>query len=144
MIFRRDAQFERSARIVLVLYAGAFLGQAHCVLHSSHMESGMEAGMEGSAPHVSASMATHALPPPAAHALFSMVAHSSSEHGGHSDATGQIHGGACAVVACGSAITANPDHGLGPMSGVSNTSVAYLGGIAPPDAEMVPPPPRLG
>jgi hypothetical protein len=140
MLVRRDARFERSARIVLGLYAGAFLSQALCVLHSSHMES----GIQGPALHTLSSMATHESPSPASQARFSMMAHNSSEHDGHSDGTAQTDSGACAVLACAAAITASPDHGLGPMNRVSSDSVAHLGDTGLPDAEMVPPPPRLG
>ncbi len=121
MTFVPNTPLLRVTSMVLVFYVGAFFGQTLCVLHSSHMES----AMEGLA---------------AAHASSSMVAHSPSQHDEHS---GQDHSGACAVVACGSAVTASVDHGLGPRNPVLNTSVAYLGGVTAPDVRMVLPPPRL-
>ena len=128
MIFIPDTVLLRSTSIVLTLYVGAFLGQAPCVLHASHGESPMRAGMDH----------------PAVHASSSTAAHSPSQHGEHPGPPAENHSGGCAVVACGSAITATLDHGLEPLSRLSNDHVAYLGGITRPDAETVPPPPRLG
>jgi len=128
MIFIQDAVLERASAIMLALYIGAFLGQAVCALPASHLQSRMGAGMDHPTGQLSASMATHG----------------QAQNGGHSSAPGQDHSGACAFVACASAITATPDHGPEPMNEVFNTQVAYLGGMTPPDAEMVPPPPRFG
>ncbi len=141
MIFLPDTPRQRTALTVLTLYAGAFLGQALCVLHPSElhpsdMESQMGTAMEGHEAHGSASMAMPA--------SSSVAAHSPSQHGGHSGAPGPNHSGVCAVMACGSAVTTTLDDSLGPVSGISTAQVAYLGGAAPPEAEMIPPPPRLG
>ncbi len=125
---------------VLTLYLGAFLGQTFCALHTSHVGS----GMDGSAAHAPSSMATHASPSTPVQALSLTVAHSPSHHGEHSDAPAPDHTSMCAAIACASALTATPDHDLEPMNRVSHAHVAYLGGTVPPDAEMVPPPPRLG
>ena len=133
MILAPDILLRRVTSVVLTLYVGAFLAQALCVLPSSHVGPGMEGP----------STAVHASSP-AAVPSSSMAAHSASPHGAHSGALGESHSGLCAVVACGSAIATSPDHGLGLMSRVSNAFVVYLGGIVPPDAEMVLPPPRLG
>ena len=143
---------QQATSIVLALYVGAFLGQALCVLDTSHVESLMGSGMDGSAAHASSSMATHessstathASPPTATYASSSMAAHSPSQHGEHSGAQGPNHAGMCSVMACGSAVTTTPDDGFGPLGRFSGAQVAYLGGRLPPDAEMVPPPPRLG
>ncbi len=123
MISVPDTLHQRVTSAVLCLYIGAFLSQALCVLHASNVESGMDG-------------------PPAVHALAPMANHGSS-HSEHSDATGHDHSGGCAVVACGSAITA-ADHNLGPVDQVSKIGGVYHGGTIPPDTEMVPPPPRLG
>ncbi len=128
MISIPDTVLQRATSIVLVLYVGAFLGQALCVLHASHVESRMGAGMDR----------------PAAHASASMAEHGPSQHGEHSGTPGENHSGTCAMVACASGITVTREHGLGPSDRVSIAQVAYLGGMMPPDAEMVPPPPRLG
>ena len=131
---------QQVSSIVLTLYLGAFLGQTFCVLPTSHVGY----GMGGSAAHASSSMATHASPPTATYASSSMAAHSPSQHGEHSGAQGPNHAGMCSVMACGSAVTTTPDDGFGPLGRFSGAQVAYLGGRLPPDAEMVPPPPRLG
>ena len=152
MIFMPDTVLQRATSILLVLYVGAFLGQALCVLHGTHMDSRTDAGMDrptaeassSTTHHASPSMATHALPSSEVHASPSMAAHSPSQHGEHSGTPGRHHSGACGAVACGSAITAMIDHSLHPMSQVSNNRVAYLRGMMPPDTETVPPPPRLG
>ena len=123
MILIPDTVLQRATSIVLVLYAGAFLGQALCVLHASHVECRMG---------------------PTAHASASMAEHGPSQHGEHSGTPGGNHSGECAMVACASGITVTREHGLGPVDRVSIAQVAYLGGMMPPDAEMVPPPPRLG
>lgn len=128
MIFIQDAVLERASAIMLVLYIGAFLGQAVCALPASHLESRMGAGMEHPTAQASASMATHG----------------QSQNGEHSSAPGQDHSGACAFVACASAITATSDHGPESMGEVFGQHVAYLGGMMPPDGETAPPPPRLG
>ena len=59
MIFIPDTVLQRSTSIVLMLYVGAFLGQALCVLHASHGESRTGAGMDHPAVHASSSMAAH-------------------------------------------------------------------------------------
>lgn len=128
MILIPDTVLQRATSIVLVLYVGAFFGQAFCALHASHVESRMGAGMDR----------------PAAHASASMAERSPSPHGEHSGPPGKNHSGACALVACAPAITATCEHGLGPIDRVPIAQVAYLGGMMPPDAEMLPPPPRLG
>lgn len=128
MMLKSDAVLKRASAIMLVFFVWAFLGQAVCALHASHLGFPMGAGMDH----------------PTAQASASMTAHGQSQHGERSSAPGQDHSGACAFVACASAITATPDHGPEPMNEVFNTQVAYLGGMTPPDAEMVPPPPRLG
>jgi hypothetical protein len=129
---------------VLALYVGAILGQARCLHHASDMESHIDAGLDGFAAQASSSMAPHGSPPTGGHSSSSRTTHGSSQHGEHPGAPGPDHSGACAMVACASAITATPDYGLGPMNKVSNAAVAYLGVVIPPDTEMVPPPPRLG
>ena len=152
MILIQDTLLKRSATIVLVLYVGAFLGQALCVLHTSHMESGSEIGANGPPAHVASSMEAHAAssmetyasPSTAMYATPSMSTLGSSHHGEHSGAPEPSHSGVCAVVACGSAVTTTTDHGLETMSLVSNFQLVYLGGAPPPEAEMVLPPPRLG
>jgi len=152
MISIPHTPLQGATSIVLALYVGAFLGQALCVLDTSHVESLMGSGMDGSAAHASSSMATHASssmathasPPTATYASSSMAAHSPSQHGEHSGAPGPNHSGLCAVMACGSAVTTTPDDGLGPLSRFSGAQVAYLSGRMPPEPEMVPPPPRLG
>ena len=138
MISVPDPPLRRASSIVLALYAGAFLGQAFCVLHSSHVESGMGSSM---ASHAS-SMATHA---------SSVATHASSttavgpfQHGEHSGASGPAHTGVCGAVSCASALTATPYHDPGPMNPVSHPYVAYLDGKVSPNVETVPPPPRLG
>ena len=128
MIFIQDAVLERASAIMLVLYIGAFLGQAVCALHASHLESPMGAGMDH----------------PMAQASTAMTAHGQSQQGEHSSAPGQVHSGACAVFACASAMAVDADHGFEPLNSVLGVHVAYLGGMTPTDAEMVPPPPRLG
>ena len=140
MIFIRDTQLQRSASIVLFLYAGAFLGQARCALHGSHME----ASMKRPVAQDPSSMANHAPLSTVVHPAISVAAHNPSQPGEHSSAPGENHSGACAVAVYGSAVTAISHHGLEPMGRVSIAHVAYLGGMTPPDAEMVPPPPRLG
>ena len=140
MIFIRDTQLQRSASIVLVLYAGAFLGQAQCALRGSHME----ASMERPVAHAPSSMANRVPLSTAVHVAISIAAYNPSQPGEHSSAPGEDHSGPCAVAACGSAVTAISHHGLEPTGRVSIAHVAYLGGMTPPDAEMVPPPPRLG
>ena len=151
---------QRATLIVLALYVGAFLGQTLCVLHTSHVESLMGSGMDGSAAHASSSMATHASSSMMTHTWASMATHPSlatavhapssmaalnpSQHGEHLGAPGPDHTGVCAAVSCASGLTATPDDDLGLMNQVSHAHVAYLGGTMPPDAEMVPPPPRLG
>jgi len=134
MISVPDTPFRRASSIVLALYVGAFLGQAFCVLHSSHVESGMGAGMDA-AGHVSSSVATHA---------SSAAALGPFQHDEHSGASGPAHTGLCGAASCASALTATPYHDPGPADPVSHSYLAYLGGKVPPDAEMVPPPPRLG
>jgi hypothetical protein len=124
MISVPDTPLRRASSIVLALYVGAFLGQAFCVLHSSHVESGM-----------GSSVATHA---------FSTAAVGPFQHGEHSGASGPAHTGVCGAASCASALTATPRHDPGPVDPVSYSYVAYLGGKVPPEAEMVPPPPRLG
>lgn len=136
MIFIPDTVLQRATSILLVLYVGAFLGQALCILHGTHMDSPTDAGMDRPTADASSSTTHHASP--------SMAAHSPSQHGEHSGTPGRHHSGACGAVACGSAITAMIDHSLHPMSQVSNNRVAYLSGMMPPDTETVPPPPRLG
>ena len=74
MILIPDTVLQRATSIVLVLYVGAFFGQAFCVLHASHVESGMGAGMDR----------------PAAHASASMAERSPSPHGEHSGPLGKI------------------------------------------------------
>ncbi len=139
MILMSDTVLQRVTSVVLTLYVGAFFAQALCVLHSSHMGSSEVEGHPIA--HASHSTTT----PYSTTALSSsMAAHGPSQHGEHSGAPGESHSGACAVVACASAITAASDYGPRPMSRVSNPSVAYLGSTLPPEAEMVPPPPRLG
>ena len=140
MIFIRDTQLQRSASIVLFLYAGAFLGQARCVLQRSHME----ASMERSVGHAPSSMVKHAPLSTVANTATSVAAYHPSQPDERSSAPGENRSGACAVVACGSAVTAISQHGLEPMGRVSIAHLAYLGGMTPPDVEMVPPPPRLG
>ncbi len=144
MIFKAEAPLHRATSIVLALYVGAIVGPALCVLHASDMESRMAAGLDGFTAHGSSSMATHESPPTALHASLSSATFCSSQHGEHPGARGPDHSGACAVVACTSAITATPEHGVGQIDRVFVAHVAYLGGVIPPDAEMVPPPPRLG
>lgn len=136
MIFMPDTVLQRATSILLVLYVGAFLGQALCVLHGTHVDSRTDAGMDRPTADASSSTTHHASP--------SMAAHSPSQHGEHPGTPGRHHSGACGAVACGSAITAMIDHSLHPMSQVSNNRVAYLRGMMPPDTETVPPPPRLG
>jgi hypothetical protein len=138
MISVPDTAFRRASSIVLALYVGAFLGQAFCVLHSSHVESGMGSSM---ASHTS-SMATHA---------SSVATHASStaalgplQQGEHSGASGPAHTGVCGAASCASAVTAATYHEPGPVDPISYSYLAYLGGKVPPDVEMVPPPPRLG
>ena len=152
MIFKPDAPLRRATSIVLALYVGAILGQVLCVLPAADMESPMGAGLDGIAAHASSSMGAHASSPTAVHTSSSRATHSPSQdgdhrgehHGEHPGTRGPSHSGACAVVACASAITATAEHGLGPTARVFVAHVAYLGGMMPPDAEMVPPPPRLG
>ncbi len=124
MISAPDTPLRRASSIVLALYVGAFLGQAFCVLHSSHVEFGM-----------GSSMATHA---------SSTAAVGPFQHGEHSGASGPAHTGVCGAASCASALTATPYHDPGPADPVSHSYLAYLGGKVPPDAEMAPPPPRLG
>ena len=131
-----ETVLQRVTSVVLVLYVGAFIGQAFCVLHSSPMGAGMEGH---SVAHASPSMAVSS-----SSKAMSPSAHSPSQHAEYSGGPGEIHSGMCAGVAWGSAIKTTADHGLGLMSRVSNTSAAYIGGMMPPDVEMVPPPPRLG
>ena len=128
MIFILDAVLKRASSIMLVFFVGAFLGQAVCVLHVPHVESRMGAGMDH----------------PTAQASPSMAVHGQSQHGEHSSAPGQDQSGACAVFACASAMAVDADHGFEPLNSVLGVHVAYLGGMTPTDAEMVPPPPRLG
>ncbi len=135
MISVLDTPLHRASSIVLALYVGAFLGQAFCVLHSSHVESGMASSMDGSAAHVSSSVAAHA---------SSTAGLGPFQHGEHSDASGPAHSGVCGAASCASALTARPYHDPGPVDPVSHSYLAYLGGKVPPDVEMVPPPPRLG
>ena len=152
MIFIPEAPLHRATSIVLALYVGAILGQVLCVLPMSDMESPLGAGLDGfgahssssMANHVSSSMANHGSPPTAVHESSSRASHGPSQHGEHAGRRGPDHSGACAVVACTSAITATPEHGVGPIDRVFVAHVAYLGGVIPPDTEMVPPPPRLG
>lgn len=144
MIFIPEAPLHRATSIVLALYAGAILSQALCLLHASGMESRMGAGPDSSFARASSSIAAHGSPPTPASAPSSFTMHSPFQHGGHAGRRGPDHSGACAVVACSSAITATPDHGLVLTQGISNVHVAYLGEVMPPDAEMVLPPPRLG
>ena len=131
MISVPDPPLRRASSIVLALYIGAFLGQAFCVLHSSHVESGMGSSM---ASHAS-SMATHA---------SSTDAVGPFQHGEHSGASGPAHTGVCGAASCASAVTATTYHEPGPVDPVSHSYLAYLGGKVPPDVETVPPPPRLG
>ena len=162
MISIPDIVLQRAASIVLALYVGAFLGSTFCVLHTSHAQS----GMGGPATHVSSEMATHVSSSVAPHTSSSMATHTSSSmtthtssstqvHATswatgpapshqHSGTTGPAHTGVCAAVSCASAVTATPFDDLGPMNRVSRAQVAYFAGTVPPDAEMVPPPPRLG
>jgi hypothetical protein len=149
MISVPDPPLRRASSIVLALYVGAFLGQAFCVLHASHVESGMGSSMGGSAAHVSSSVATHASSA-AAHAS-SMATHASSigaldpaQHDERSGASGPAHTGVCGAASCASALTATIYHDPGPLDPVSYSYLAYLGGKVPPDTETVPPPPRLG
>ena len=135
MISIPHTPLQRTTSIVLALYVGAFLGQALCVLPTSHVESLMGSGMDGSAVHASSSMETHA---------SSMGALDPAQHDEHSGASGPAHTGVCGAASCASALTATPYHDPGPVDPVSYSYVAYLGGKVPPDAEMVPPPPRLG
>ena len=144
MIFIPEAPLHRATSIVLALYVGAILGQTVCVLPASDMESRMGAGLDGFAARPSSSMATHGSPPTAVHASSSRATHGVSQHGVHPGSRGPDHSGACAVVACTSAVTATPEHGLGPIDRVFVAHVAYLDRMMPPDTEMVPPPPRLG
>ena len=128
MILKSDAVLKRASAIMLVFFVWAFLGQAVCALHASHLGFPMGAGMDH----------------PTAQASASMPAHGQSQHGEHPSAPGESHSGACAQGACGSAVTATAYHGIEAMSRDSNNRVPYLGGIVPPEAEMIPPPPRLG
>ena len=160
MIFIPEAPLHRATSIVLALYVGAIVGPALCVLHASDMDSQMGAGLDGFAGHASSStaaggapptgvhasssMATHGSPPAVVHAPPSMAVHDTSQHGAHTDASGEDHSGVCAVGACGSAVAAQPDHGLESMTRFSNPRVAYSDGTMPPEAETVLPPPRLG
>ena len=144
MIFIPEAPLRRATSIVLALYVGAILGQARCLHHESDMESRMDAGLDAFATQASSSIAAHGSPQTAGHASSSRATHGPSQHGEHPGAPGPDHSGACAVVACTSAITATAEYGLGPIDRVIVTHVAYLGGMMPPDTEMVPPPPRLG
>ena len=114
MNFRRDIQFRRSPVIVLVLQSGALLGQALCVLHRSHMESDP---MEGMAAHAPSSTAGHTQPT-VTYVSSSMAVHVTSQHE-HTTPYGETHSGACAVVACGSAVTVTPDHRLQLMGRLS-------------------------
>ena len=141
MISIPDTPLRRASPIVLALYAGAFLGQAFCVLHSSHAESGMASHASSVETHAS-SVAAHA---------SSVATHASStaavgavQHGEHSGASGPAHAGVCGAASCASAVTATTYHEPGPVDPVSHSYLAYLGGKVPPDVEMVPPPPRLG
>jgi hypothetical protein len=139
MVLMSDTVLQRVTSVVLTLYVGAFFTQALCVLHSSHMGAGVE-----DHPVTHASPSTTAPSSSTTALSSSMAAHNASQHGEHSGAHGESHSGVCAVVACASAMTAGSDYGPGLMSRVSNPSVAYLGSTLPPEAEMVPPPPRLG
>jgi hypothetical protein len=157
MIFIPDSVLQRVTSIVLVLYVGAFLGQALCALHESHGESRTGAGAHGASTHAatthyaSASMVVshgsmvffHGSNSTGAHVSASMTANDQPHQGAHSSSHGQDHSGACSEVACASGVTATSDHGLAQMNAVSSARVAYRGGMMPPDAEMVPPPPRL-
>ncbi len=134
MISIPDTPLRRASSIVLVLYAGAFLGQAFCVLHSSHAEFGMASHASSVETHAS-SVATHA---------SSTAAVGSVQHGEHSGGSGPAHAGVCGAASCASAVTAATYHEPGPVDPVSHSYLAYLGGKVPPDVEMVPPPPRLG
>ena len=136
MIFIQKAPLRRATSIVLALYVGAILGQVLCVLPAADMESPRGAGLDGIAAHASSSRATHN--------PSQDGDHRGDHHGEHPGTRGPSHLGACAVVACASALTATAEHGLGPTARVFVAHVAYLGGMMPPDAEMVPPPPRLG
>jgi hypothetical protein len=127
MIFIPDTLLQRAASIMLLLYVGAFLGQALCVLPTSHMESRIEVGVD-----INMEVGGNA-----------SAAHAASQHGEHSGPPEQSHSGACAVVACASAVTTTPDHSFARMSRVSTPVVAYADGTMPPEAEMVLPPPRL-
>ncbi len=131
---------QQVSSFVLTLYLGTFLGQTFCVLHASHVGP----GMDSSAVHAPSSMATHVSPSTPVQVLSSMAAHSPSHHGEHSGPIAPDHTSMCAAIACASALTATPDHDLEPMNRVSPAHVAYLAQRIPPDAEMVPPPPRLG
>ena len=157
MIFVANTLRQQTAVTVLTLYAGAFLGQALCVihpseLHPSDMESKTGTSMEGHVAHGSASMAMPgsssttmaASSSSAILASSSTAAHSPSQHEGHSGTRGSNHSGVCAAMACGSAVTTTLDEDLGPLSRAASAQVAYLSGGAPPEAEMIPPPPRLG
>ena len=140
LILMSDTVLQRVTSVVLTLYVGAFFAQAFCVLHSSHMGSSEVEGHPIA--HASPSMTA---PSSSTTALSSsMAAHGPAQHGEHSGAHGESHSGICAVVACASAMTATSDYGPGPMSRLSNASVAYLGSATRPEAEMIPPPPRLG
>ncbi len=152
MISIPDTLLQGATSIMLALYVGAFLNQAVCVLHASHVEAPMASSMDASAAHASSSMATHtsssmaihASPSVAVGAPSSMTVLHPSQHGEHSGAPDPDHSGVCAAVSCASALTATTYQDLEPMNRVSPAHVAYLGQRIPPDAEMVPPPPRLG
>jgi hypothetical protein len=144
MIFIPEAPLNRATSVVLALYAGAILGQAFCVLDVSDTATQMGAGPNGFAPHAMSSMATNGSPAAVVHTSTSRATHDPSQHGEHPGRQGPEHSGACAVIACASAVTATPDYGLVLTQGVSSVHVAYLGETLPPDAEMVLPPPRLG
>ncbi len=144
MIFIPEAPLHRATSIVLALYAGAILGQAFCVLHASDAATRMGASPNDFAPHAMSSMATYGSPPTVVHTSSSRATHNPSQHGEHPGRRGPEHSGTCTVAACASVVTTTPDHGLVLTQGVSNVHVAYLGEMTPPDAEMVPPPPRLG
>ena len=100
--------------------------------------------MERSVGHAPSSMVKHAPLSTVANTATSVAAYHPSQPDERSSAPGENRSGACAVVACGSAVTAISQHGLEPMGRVSIAHLAYLGGMTPPDVEMVPPPPRLG
>jgi hypothetical protein len=144
MTFKPDHVLKRTTSIVLALYVGAFLGQALCAFHVSDVESQMAAGPNGFAPHAMSSMATYGSPPAVVHTSSWRATHDPSQHGEHPGRQGPEHSGACAVVACASAVTTTSDYGLVLTQGVSSAHMAYLGEMLPPDAEMVLPPPRLG